>query len=193
MNKKINVLNLIKPNIYGSLDVWGHILNGDLDKIGKFSEEVILDSENKDQELARLEKMIIPKDEIDSVIGVKVDNYVETSVKPNLDNYVNQTSKPNLDNYIDQKKSDLDNYISGKEAELKGATYTPSVSESGDLSWTNDKNLPNPPSVNIKGEKGDAGNFIFKVENGHLILYTVDNNVAPNFTLEGGHLIMEIN
>lgn len=38
-----------------------------------------------------------------------------------------------------------------------GATFTPSVSESGDLSWTNDKDLPNPPTVNIKGPPGEGG------------------------------------
>ena len=38
-----------------------------------------------------------------------------------------------------------------------GATFTPSVSEDGVLSWTNDKNLSNPASVNIKGPKGDTG------------------------------------
>ena len=38
-----------------------------------------------------------------------------------------------------------------------GATFTPSVDDSGNLSWTNDKNLPNPDPVNIKGPKGDTG------------------------------------
>lgn len=38
-----------------------------------------------------------------------------------------------------------------------GATFTPSVSPEGVISWTNDKNLPNPDPVNIKGEKGDKG------------------------------------
>lgn len=38
-----------------------------------------------------------------------------------------------------------------------GATFTPIVSETGDLSWTNDKGLENPPTVNIKGKKGDTG------------------------------------
>lgn len=38
-----------------------------------------------------------------------------------------------------------------------GATYTPSVSEDGTLSWTNDKGLTNPAPVNIKGAKGDKG------------------------------------
>lgn len=35
-----------------------------------------------------------------------------------------------------------------------GATFTPSVSEDGVISWTNDRELPNPAPVNIKGENG---------------------------------------
>ena len=38
-----------------------------------------------------------------------------------------------------------------------GATFTPSVSSTGNLSWTNDKGLPNPPTVNIRGPQGPAG------------------------------------
>lgn len=38
-----------------------------------------------------------------------------------------------------------------------GATFTPSVNASGDLSWSNDGGLPNPATVNIKGPKGDTG------------------------------------
>ena len=38
-----------------------------------------------------------------------------------------------------------------------GATFTPSVDAEGNLSWTNDKGLDNPQTVNIKGPKGDKG------------------------------------
>ena len=38
-----------------------------------------------------------------------------------------------------------------------GATFTPSVDTAGNLSWTNDKGLDNPATVNIKGPKGDTG------------------------------------
>lgn len=38
-----------------------------------------------------------------------------------------------------------------------GATFIPSVSADGVISWTNDKDLPNPEPVNIKGAKGDKG------------------------------------
>ena len=38
-----------------------------------------------------------------------------------------------------------------------GATFYPNVSADGTLSWTNDKGLSNPASVNITGAKGDPG------------------------------------
>ena len=38
-----------------------------------------------------------------------------------------------------------------------GTTFTPTVSSTGVLSWTNNGNLVNPTSVNIKGPKGDIG------------------------------------
>ena len=38
-----------------------------------------------------------------------------------------------------------------------GATFTPSVSEDGTLSWSNDKGLPNPEPVNIQGPPGEPG------------------------------------
>ena len=45
----------------------------------------------------------------------------------------------------------------GTGAGENGATFTPNLSEDGTLSWTNDKNLPNPAPVNIKGTPGDVG------------------------------------
>lgn len=38
-----------------------------------------------------------------------------------------------------------------------GATFTPAVSADGTLTWTNDKGLENPASVNIKGPEGEKG------------------------------------
>ena len=43
------------------------------------------------------------------------------------------------------------------QGQLQGAngiTFTPTVDDDGNLSWTNDGGLPNPPSVNIKGKNG---------------------------------------
>lgn len=41
--------------------------------------------------------------------------------------------------------------------ESVGATFFPSVSEEGVISWTNNGGLPNPEPVNIKGDPGKDG------------------------------------
>lgn len=45
----------------------------------------------------------------------------------------------------------------GASGEYDGATFTPSVDDNGNLSWTNDKGRENPETKNIKGPKGDTG------------------------------------
>ena len=54
---------------------------------------------------------------------------------------------------VDGKAVKMPQGASGRD----GVTFTPSVSEDGDLSWTNDGGLANPQTVNIKGPKGDKG------------------------------------
>lgn len=61
---------------------------------------------------------------------------------------------PILDNLIEETNKVVE---AAKNGEFDGATFTPSVSDNGDLSWTNDKGKENPPTVNIKGAKGDPG------------------------------------
>lgn len=39
----------------------------------------------------------------------------------------------------------------------RGATFIPSVSTDGVISWTNDGDLPNPSEVNIRGPQGLPG------------------------------------
>lgn len=120
---KLNKPFLEKPQIYGSIDVWGNILNENIDKSSVFMDEIIRDSESKDQELARLEKDKVNLVDVNPIVQKTVDKYVETNVKPELDRYLTETSKPNLDNYVVQKKTDLDNYNTNiKKPELD--TYT---------------------------------------------------------------------
>lgn len=45
----------------------------------------------------------------------------------------------------------------GASGEYDGATFTPSVDDNGNLSWTNNKGRENPETKNIKGPKGDTG------------------------------------
>ena len=74
--------------------------------------------------------------------------------------------------------------VPGEDGE-DGATFTPNVSADGTLSWTNDKDLPNPPSVNIKGEDGytpEKGVDYFDGEDGFSPVVAVKG-------IEGGHRV----
>ena len=51
----------------------------------------------------------------------------------------------------------LGNELSFKTKIPRGVTFTPSVSDAGEISWTNDGNLANPVTKSIKGQKGDTG------------------------------------
>lgn len=80
--------------------------------------------------------------------------------------------------------------LAAKEAgEFDGATFTPSVSAGGDLSWTNDKGLENPKTVNIKGGRGDDGVSpvitVTPIPNGHRITIT-DVNGTQNIEVKNG-------
>lgn len=41
--------------------------------------------------------------------------------------------------------------------EFNGATFIPQIDQLGNVTWTNDKGLPNPDLVNIKGPQGERG------------------------------------
>ena len=49
---------------------------------------------------------------------------------------------------------------------IDGVTFTPSVSQEGIISWTNNGGLSNPTPINIKGEKGEKGERGPKGDNG---------------------------
>ena len=51
----------------------------------------------------------------------------------------------------------LGNELSFQAKIPQGVTFTPSVSDAGEISWTNNGNLPNPATKSIKGKKGDTG------------------------------------
>lgn len=51
----------------------------------------------------------------------------------------------------------LGNELSFKIKIPRGVTFTPFVSDAGEISWTNDGGLTNPATKSIKGQKGDTG------------------------------------
>ncbi len=78
-----------------------------------------------------------------------------------------------------------------------GATFRPSVSEEGLLSWTNDKGLPNPVTVDVRGPKGadgvvtglGTGMYMLQIVDGRLRLYYDEGTVVPEMEIrEDGHL-----
>ena len=54
--------------------------------------------------------------------------------------------------------------------ELDGATFTPSVDDDGNLSWTNDKGKANPETKNIKGYSPVI--LVREIEGGHQLVIT---------------------
>lgn len=55
-----------------------------------------------------------------------------------------------------------------------GATFTPHVDDEGNLSWSNDKELDNPETKNIKGKPGDDGITPHIGENGNWFIGDTD-------------------
>ena len=70
-----------------------------------------------------------------------------------------------------------------------GYTYTPKVDTNGNLSWTNNGNLVNPTTVNIKGPKGDKGDTGLtgnKGETGFYFQPHIDEYYNLSWTNNGG-------
>ena len=70
---------------------------------------------------------------------------------------------------------------SGKDGS-NGVTFTPTVSEDGTISWTNDGELDNPESVNIRGPIGPNGKEGLKGNDGFSPTIDVED-------IDGGHQV----
>lgn len=87
-------------------------------------------------------------------IAVAVERYLtENPVQPGATREQAEQIAQNTQDIADLKESGGAAGSNGED----GATFTPSVDNNGNLSWTNDKGLANPPSVNIKGATGASG------------------------------------
>lgn len=63
---------------------------------------------------------------------------------------INGAGSPNV-SFISSTTTDGVTIYKFKFSNLSGATFTPSLDEAGNLSWSNNRNLPNPPTINISG------------------------------------------
>ena len=77
-----------------------------------------------------------------------------------------------------------------------GATFYPDVSEEGILSWTNDRELPNPPPVKVRGEDGTDGVSVISVRQTitsnadggtNVVTITLSNGDNYTFTVINGN------
>ena len=88
------------------------------------------------------------------------------------------------DAYGDESFNVMNGKNGGEDGEdgEDGATFTPSVSSTGMLSWTNNKGLTNPATVNIKGGKGDNGDdgatFTPSVSSNGVLSWTNDKGLS---------------
>ena len=75
---------------------------------------------------------------------------------------------------IDEVNTVKQDLISMRDAgELDGATFIPSVSSNGDLSWTNDRGRDNPATVNVRGPNGVSPEItVTDIQGGHRITIT---------------------
>lgn len=96
------------------------------------------------------------KEKLDSL-----NNYDDTNIKKDIINLNKEISNISKE--------------PGKDGE-NGATYIPNVDENGNLSWTNDKGLDNPISVNIKGPQGLQG---IQGEKGEPGQNGIDGQIGP--------------
>lgn len=69
------------------------------------------------------------------------------------------------------------------DGELDGATFTPSVDEDGNLSWTNDRGRDNPTTINIKGYSPSI--LVREVEGGRELIIT-DNRQSQTVKILDG-------
>ena len=86
-------------------------------------------------------------------IGLKM----PASLKAGSSNSVLQVSPTTSPSVTPVYDGTLGNELSFQVKVPQGATFTPSVSDAGEISWTNDGGLTNPTTKSIKGQKGDTG------------------------------------
>lgn len=150
----------------------------ELDEAAKLQDKdllvIVQDSVTKKITILNAKELLKGKDGKDGTNGISIlsvevgnitqeDNYTNTQLIINKSDgsqeTVNIKSKNGLDGTDGQqgpsgtKGEDGKDGLNGED----GTTFTPKVSADGTLSWTNNKNLENPQTVNIKGPKGDTG------------------------------------
>jgi hypothetical protein len=89
-------------------------------------------------------------DHCEEEVGATIDK-AKTDIQTTIDQCTD-TVDAAVSKAKDDVQATIDILLNARDAgELNGATFTPSVTDDGDLSWTNDRNFANPQPVNIHG------------------------------------------
>lgn len=92
-----------------------------------------------------------------SLANPKVGLKMPASLKTGTANTTESVAPTEIPSVTPVYSGTLGNELSFQAKIPQGVTFTPSVSDAGEISWTNNGNLPNPATKSVKGQKGDTG------------------------------------
>ena len=92
-----------------------------------------------------------------SLANPKVGLKMPASLKAGIANTTESVAPTATASIVPVYDGTLGNELSFQAKIPQGVTFTPSVSDAGEISWTNNGNLPNPATKSVKGQKGDTG------------------------------------
>lgn len=103
-----------------------------------------------------MEEKTVNMDTVEMTVDLKEVQRVGGGAGTN--DYETLNNKPQINGIelVGNKTTEELGIVDGKDGK-DGATFIPSVSEDGILSWSNNQDLPNPEEVNIKGPQGEVG------------------------------------
>ena len=92
-----------------------------------------------------------------SLASPKIGLKMPASLKAGTENTIESVAPTAIASIIPVYGGTLGNELSFQAKIPRGVTFTPSVSDDGVISWTNDGGLTGPEEKSIKGQKGDTG------------------------------------
>lgn len=160
----INLQNLRGPNGLSAYEIYvANLSEGET----PMTEKEWLDSINKANYYKQYENVHITSNDGEKIFNIGINEYNSTCL---LDVYINGLRLDKTEYELDVKNKTITLNRELKKGQevlfvvkkttvatatdydlLKGATFMPSVSDTGDISWTNNQGLDNPETKNIRG------------------------------------------
>lgn len=143
---------------------WGYISKGSVDvatAFYMFSWQIYsINETNKIVTVLKPQCIIVPTEKISGPPGAD-------GFSPTVSTAPNATNDGTVVTITDKAGPNSFEVLNGED----GVTFTPSVSEEGVLSWTNDGGLPNPEPTSIKGPSGEGTTGV-SIPSGGIIIWS---------------------